>query len=92
VHLDALPDGLRIHVTDLAIYRPALVGVALVQAVQRVWGAENLWQNHGARPAWFDQLLGTDRIRLALLAGAELAEIGAMWQNDAREFRREWPR
>ena len=92
ITIEPLDDGLRLCVTDLKNYQPALAGLALVQAVQRVWGAENLWQKHGARPAWFDQLLGTDRIRLALLAGAELAEIGAMWQNDAREFRREWPR
>lgn len=90
--IESLADGLRLRVTDLAAYQPALVGVALVQAVQQVWGADNLWQKHGARPEWFDQLLGTDRVRLALLAGAKLAEIGAMWQNVAREFHREWPR
>ncbi|MCX7008517.1 MAG: DUF1343 domain-containing protein, partial [Kiritimatiellaeota bacterium] len=85
-------DGLRLSVTDLKSYRPALVGVALVQAVQQVWGAEKLWQKFGARPDWFDKLLGTDRVRLALLAGAELAEIGAMWEKDVSEFRRAWPR
>ena len=90
--MEPLADGLRLRVTGLTHYLPALTGVALVQAVQQVWGAENLWQKHGARPEWFDQLLGTDRVRLALLAGAKLAEIGAMWQNVAREFHREWPR
>jgi uncharacterized protein YbbC (DUF1343 family) len=92
VCVEPLDTGLRIRVTALESYRPALVGVALAQAVQQVWGAENLWQKHGARPEWFVQLLGTDRVRLALLAGAKLAEIGAMWEKDVSEFRREGPR
>jgi uncharacterized protein YbbC (DUF1343 family) len=89
VQFELLPHGLRLAVTDLARYRPALTGVALVQAIQQVWGAEKLWQQHGARPEWFDKLMGTDRVRQALLAGAELAEIGAMWEKDVRAFRRE---
>jgi len=89
VEFELLPHGLRLAVTDLARYRPALSGVALVQAIQQVWGAEKLWQQQGARPGWFDKLMGTDRVRQALQAGAELAEIGAMWEKDVRAFRRE---
>ncbi len=85
-------DGLRLCVVEVKNYRPALVGVALVQAVQRVWGAENLWQKFGARPEWFDKLLGTDRVRLALQAGAKLAELVAMWEKDCAAFRRELAR
>ena len=92
ITIEPRENGLRLCVVDLKTYRPALVGVALVRAVQQVWGAENLWQKFGARSEWFDQLMGTDRVRLALLAGAELAEIGAMWEKDVSEFRREWPR
>ncbi len=79
VQVEPLAAGLRVRVTALANYRPALLGLALVQAVQQVWGVENLWHQHGARPEWFDQLLGTDRIRLALLAGATPADIAAAW-------------
>jgi uncharacterized protein YbbC (DUF1343 family) len=89
VHIAPLEKGLRLRVTNLADYRPALVGVALVRAVQQVWGAEQLWEQNGARPDWFDKLLGTDRVRLALRAGAELAELGAMWDKDCAAFRRE---
>ena len=92
ITIEPRDDGLRLCVVDVKNYRPALVGVALVQAVQQVWGAENLWRKFGARPEWFDQLMGTDRVRLALLAGAELAKIGAMWEKAVSEFRREWPR
>jgi uncharacterized protein YbbC (DUF1343 family) len=89
INIEAEEQGLRLCIVDLKNYRPALVGVALVQAVQQIWGAENLWQKHGARPEWFDKLMGTDRIRVALLAGAELAEIGAMWEKDVAAFHRE---
>jgi uncharacterized protein YbbC (DUF1343 family) len=89
VHIAPLENGLRLRVTNLADYRPALVSVALVRAVQQVWGADTLWGQNGARPDWFDKLLGTDRVRLALRAGAELAELGAMWDKDRAAFRRE---
>lgn len=89
VEFELLPHGLRLAVTDVTLYRPTLVGIALVQAIQQVWGAEKLWQQHGARPEWFDKLLGTARVRQALPAGVELAEIGAMWEKDVRAFRRE---
>jgi hypothetical protein len=89
VHIAPLENGLRLRVTNLADYRPALVSVALVRAVQQVWGADTLWGQNGARPDWFDKLLGTDRVRLALRAGAELAEFGAMWDKDRAAFRRE---
>jgi uncharacterized protein YbbC (DUF1343 family) len=89
VHIAPLEKGLRLRVTNLADYRPALVGVALVRAVQQVWGEDQLWEQNGARQDWFDKLLGTDRVRLALRAGAELAELGAMWDKDCAAFRRE---
>ena len=92
VQFEFAAHSLRLMVTDLANYRPALVGVAVVQAVQQVWGAENLWEKFGARPEWFDKLLGTDRVRLALRAGMGLAEIGAMWDKDIAAFRLELAR
>ena len=89
ITIEPRDDGLRLGVMDLKNYRPALVGVALVQAVQQIWGAENLWEKFGARPEWFDKLMGTARVRRAILAGAKLAEFGAMWEKDVSEFRTE---
>ena len=89
LRLEALPDGLRLTVTGLAEYRPALTGIALVHALQQVWGAPALWAEPGARPAWFDRLLGTDRVRLALQAGATPADIAEAWEPDLTAFRAE---
>jgi len=91
VRLDARPDGLRLTVTDRAAYRPALTGVALVHALQQLMGASTLWTEHGARPDWFDQLLGTDRVRRALQAGASPATIAADWAAGGAAFRAERP-
>ena len=89
ITIELLGHGLRLSVVDVKNYRPALVGVALVRAVQQVWGAENLWQKFGARPEWFDQLLGTDRVRLALLAGETPAVIAEDWAQGLADFQAE---
>ena len=92
VRLEVLPDGLRLTVTGLAAYRPALTGVALVHAIQQVWGAKSLWEEEGARPEWFDQLMGTDRVRLALQSDATPAAVAAAWAPDLAAFRAEFSR
>ncbi|MCX6998377.1 MAG: DUF1343 domain-containing protein, partial [Kiritimatiellaeota bacterium] len=61
--------------------------VALVHAMQQVWGARLLWNEKGARPEWFDQLMGTDRVRRALQAGATPADIAAAWAPALAAFR-----
>ena len=88
IQLNFSPNSLQLTVTDPAVYRPALTGVALVQAIQQVAGADFLWQGAGARPDWFDKLMGTDRVRRALQAGAAPHEMADSWADGVREFRR----
>lgn len=78
--------GLRLDVTDPAAFRPVQTGVTLVAALLALYGPEALWNAPGARPEFFDKLMGTDTVRLALLDGAEPDVIATGWEQDCSAF------
>ncbi|MBP7829664.1 MAG: DUF1343 domain-containing protein [Kiritimatiellae bacterium] len=71
--------GLRLNATDPAAFRPVQAGVTLLAALQALYGPEAQWNAPGARPEFFDKLMGTDTVRLALLKGAAPEKIAAGW-------------
>ncbi len=75
---------------DPAAWRPAAAAVALLAALQEVFGIEALWQAPGARPEFFDKLIGTNSVRERLLAGVSPDTIVNSWQTaERRRFDRE---
>jgi uncharacterized protein YbbC (DUF1343 family) len=80
-------DGLRVSVADPARFLPALTCATVLEILQRLIGPRRLWRHAGARPEWFDGLMGTDRVRLALQRGATAREIAASWQPALRTYR-----
>ncbi len=78
--------GIRIVVEQPEIFRPVEVAVWLLALLQREYGAERLWDAPGARPGFFDQLMGTNRVRLALQAGKDPAEIVNGWTLEREAF------
>ena len=78
--------GIRLHVTDPALFRPVQTGVTLVAALQALYGREALWDAPGARPEFFDKLMGTDTVRRALLDGIATEAIAAGWQEPSAFF------
>jgi uncharacterized protein YbbC (DUF1343 family) len=71
---DTLLQGVRLHVTDREAYDPVATAVHLLAAVAARHPGQVGW-----RPAHFDRLAGTDRLRLDLLAGRPAPEIVAAW-------------
>ncbi|HSE28592.1 MAG TPA: DUF1343 domain-containing protein [Gemmatimonadales bacterium] len=71
---DTLVAGIRLRVTDRAAYDPTATAVHLLAAV-----AARHPDRIGWRPAHFDRLAGTDRLRLDVAAGRSAAEIVAGW-------------
>jgi uncharacterized protein YbbC (DUF1343 family) len=78
--------GVRIAVLDPAIYRPVATAVAVLQVLQSLLGKNKLWKTKGSRPAFFDQLFGSDSVRRALQAGLTWRQIAATW----RPSRQRW--
>lgn len=81
-----LVEGVRIAVTDPACYRPVVTGLTLLERIERAHGPAQLWAHPDARPAFFDRLCGTDRVRLGLVRGVPAAELAADWDADRAAF------
>lgn len=73
--------GVRLVATDPG-YDPTEAAVAALIEAAALSGDRWEW-----REAGFDRLAGTDRLRLAVEAGASLEEVSAAWQPDLEEFR-----
>jgi len=74
--------GVRIAVMDPSTYRPAASAVAVLQVLQAMIGKNKLWKTKGSRPAFFDQLFGTDSVRKALQSDVPWKKIAQSWQRD----------
>jgi uncharacterized protein YbbC (DUF1343 family) len=86
-------DGVQLHVTDRARFKPFLTGLALVALARRSAPRAFRWRRppyefeHRRLP--IDILLGTDRVRRALARGQSLGAIERSWQDDLARWRRQ---
>lgn len=71
--------GARIAVTNPLVYRPVAASVAVLDVLGKMTGGK-CWRARGSRPAFFDQLFGTDSVRRALQAGVSWRKIAAGWK------------
>lgn len=89
--------GVQIHVTERDGYRSYLTGVAFLRAARSLWPEQFAWRTRAYEfvsdvPA-IDLLTGSARVREAIDAGAELADIAASWAEAEAAFaeeRRPW--
>jgi uncharacterized protein YbbC (DUF1343 family) len=85
-------DGVQLHVTDQARFKPFLTGLALVALARRSAPRAFRWRRppyeFESRRLPIDILLGTDRIRRALAGGHSLGAIERSWQDDLARWRR----
>ncbi|MGA0332588.1 MAG: exo-beta-N-acetylmuramidase NamZ family protein [Kiritimatiellia bacterium] len=80
-HIDGrLWSGWRFSIPDLSAFRPVENAVRLLCALRDHLGAERLFDTEGARPEFFDRLIGTATVRKQIQRGAETAEICRDWQ------------
>lgn len=82
--------GIQQHVVDRESYRPLRTGIALLQALRRLWPKEFVWrpppyEYELSRPA-IDILAGSERLREQIESDRPLAEIQASWQTELGEF------
>lgn len=73
--------GVFIRVDDHEAFRPVATGLAVLMALRAQAPARHTWiASH------FDRLLGTDRVRKQIEAGASLKHITAPWEWDLAAF------
>jgi uncharacterized protein YbbC (DUF1343 family) len=71
--------GLRFRIHDPNSYRPLENAIRLLCAIRDEMGADRLFSNPGARPVFFDQLMGTGETRKQLIDGWDAHRICASW-------------
>lgn len=80
--------GVRLQVDRPDALRPFAAAVHVVDALHRLYGAERVWGGPGTRPEWFDKLMGTDAVRVALLDGMTPRRLVERQGEEDRAFRR----
>lgn len=80
---EVLP-ALRIHVTDRTVYDPTALAAEILATLRRLYPDSLLID-----PQRFDQLAGSDQLRLELDAGADPRAIATTWADADRVFARE---
>ena len=87
--------GVQIHVTDIAVYRPVLTALHLFDSMIRTSPAGSVSFNpppyeyeYSLMP--FDILSGDSRMREVLTSGLSLQEEKERWDEEIREFTREF--
>lgn len=78
--------GIRLTVTDAGTFRPVLTGITILAILADLHGRNRVWNRRTTRAEFFDKLMGTDTVRLALMDGTPPAEIAATWRPGHRQF------
>ena len=80
--------GVQVHLLDRKVARPLTVGLHLIAKVMELYASEFAWREgswEGAHPH-FDFLMGTDKVRQALNAGADVNGLVSSWADDLTQF------
>ncbi|HNV70505.1 MAG TPA: DUF1343 domain-containing protein [Candidatus Ozemobacteraceae bacterium] len=80
--------GIELVIDDPLGYDPVLTGIAILQALWEI-APDRIPLKNPAVAAGLDTLLGSSKIREALLRGQPAREIQAGWQEDLARFMRE---
>lgn len=88
LYRDRPVQGVRITVTDPRVYRPVQAATVLIHELQNMLGRHAIWNGPGARPDFFDKLMGTDRVRLHMEKGRDPAALFERWQRESAAFLR----
>lgn len=80
-------NGVQVHIMDRNEVRSVETGLHLVKALQDLHPDDFQFRPAGqSGKHFFDLLLGTDKVRLAIQSGAPVNEIIGSWQEDLRRF------
>jgi uncharacterized protein YbbC (DUF1343 family) len=82
-------NAVRMVVKDRASFKPVETAVWLLWVLQGLYGMDTLWAYAGTRESFFDQLIGTDRVRKALQAQDHPETIMAEWQEGITAFKKD---
>ncbi len=83
--------GVQLHVADRDALQPVRLGLQIIATLKALYPTQFAWRDYpradGTKLFTLDRLIGTDRVRAALDAGASAAEIIAPWAAAEEAFR-----
>ena len=85
-HAGRVCGGVQVHILDRDALRPVTVGVHLMHAIRSLDPDAFVWTERLDGGYFVDLLLGSDRPRLALTAGADVDEVMGGWAEAAEAF------
>jgi len=77
--------GFHLSVNGVSDFKPCEAMLHILVHLRDHYG-NTYWGAKGTRPGFFDQLMGTDRVRLDLLAGLSAEEMICRWQDGTRIY------
>lgn len=82
--------GVQIHVMDRARFEPLETGLAMIAVLLDLWPERFEWvRMEPDAPYFFDQLMGTDQVRVQLTTGVPAQDIIRSWRDDEQRFRKQ---
>ncbi|MDR7481297.1 MAG: DUF1343 domain-containing protein [Armatimonadota bacterium] len=78
--------GVRLHITDPAVFRPSTTMVYILVEIRRLHGDRLRFVTPRRGPYLFDLVWGTKDVRLGILRGDDAATIVARWQPALQRF------
>lgn len=85
-HTGQIWNGVRLHVTDPARFRPSTTIVYVLAEIRRLHGDKFTFRQPRRGPYLFDLVWGTKTLRLALSKGEPASAIVARWQPALERF------
>ncbi len=86
IRVEAVAHGVWFHISDIEALRPVELAVHLIRTLQDLLGTDRVGDASGVRPAFFERLYGTDRVRTLLQSGASARSIIDSWRGDLAAF------
>jgi len=82
--------GVQVHVTDRAIFKPVITGIAIISAIRNLWPEHFAWKDPPYEYVFdklpFDVIGGTDKLRGLIERGVSPADIAAGWADELERF------
>ncbi|MGH2557754.1 MAG: exo-beta-N-acetylmuramidase NamZ family protein [Thermomicrobiales bacterium] len=85
-HAGAVCGGVQVHITDRAAARPVAMGIHLLHVLHQLSNGALAWRVRADGRHAIDLLYGSDRLRLALDGGADITDLMAEADDQARGF------
>ncbi|MBN2245260.1 MAG: DUF1343 domain-containing protein [Candidatus Aminicenantes bacterium] len=74
--------GAQLHIINRELYKPFFTALSIIHAISNMYPSEFTYH-----PDYFDQIMGTEKIRLALEKGEDIVTVVESYEDELRDFR-----